>query len=177
MNALSPRAVVLFAHGSRDPLWHKPIEAVAAQLASGTPGLAVRCAYLELSRPDLATACQQLVDAGIQDISVLPLFLGVGLASAHQLGVPGETLAGVQDAVDFIATLRQAADKSTVRVGQRVVVIGGGMTAVDAAVQSKLLGAESVTLVMTGADSVKSVLTCCKVTAPPTPALFATCAV
>ena len=75
------------------------------------------------------------------------LFLGVGLASTHQLGVPGETLAGVQDAVDFIATLRQAADKSTVRVGQRVVVIGGGMTAVDAAVQSKLLGAESVTLV------------------------------
>lgn len=75
------------------------------------------------------------------------LFLGVGLASTHQLGVPGETLAGVQDAVDFIAHLRQAADKSTVRVGQRVVVIGGGMTAVDAAVQSKLLGAESVTLV------------------------------
>lgn len=75
------------------------------------------------------------------------LFLGVGLASTHQLGVPGETLAGVLDAVDFIAHLRQAADKSTVRVGQRVVVIGGGMTAVDAAVQSKLLGAESVTLV------------------------------
>lgn len=75
------------------------------------------------------------------------LFLGVGLASAHQLGVPGETLAGVQDAVDFISHLRQAADPSTVRVGQRVVVIGGGMTAVDAAVQSKLLGAESVTLV------------------------------
>lgn len=75
------------------------------------------------------------------------LFLGVGLASTHQLGVPGETLAGVQDAVDFIAHLRQAADKSTVAVGQRVVVIGGGMTAVDAAVQSKLMGAESVTLV------------------------------
>jgi glutamate synthase (NADPH/NADH) small chain len=75
------------------------------------------------------------------------VFLGVGLADTHQLGVPGEDLGGVQDAVDFIATLRQAADKATVPVGRRVVVIGGGMTAVDAAVQSKLLGAESVTLV------------------------------
>lgn len=75
------------------------------------------------------------------------VFLGMGLADTHRLGVPGEDLGGVQDAVDFIATLREAADKATVPVGRRVVVIGGGMTAVDAAVQSKLLGAESVTLV------------------------------
>lgn len=79
------------------------------------------------------------------------VFLGVGLADTHRLGVPGEDLGGVQDAVAFIATLRQAfsqaADKATVPVGRHVVVIGGGMTAVDAAVQSKLLGAESVTLV------------------------------
>ena len=79
------------------------------------------------------------------------VFLGLGLADTHRLGVPGEDLGGVQDAVAFIAALRQAfsqaADKSTVPVGRQVVVIGGGMTAVDAAVQSKLLGAESVTLV------------------------------
>ena len=75
------------------------------------------------------------------------LFLGMGLAATHQLGVPGENLAGVQDAVDFIATLRQSADLSALPIGRRVIVIGGGMTAVDAAVQSKLLGAEEVHMV------------------------------
>ena len=75
------------------------------------------------------------------------LFLGIGLAATHQLEIPGEELPGVQDAVDFIATLRQSADLSALPIGRRVVVIGGGMTAVDAAVQAKLLGAEEVHMV------------------------------
>ena len=75
------------------------------------------------------------------------LFLGMGLQQTHLLGVPGEHLDGVQDAVDFIATLRQTPQLATLPVGRRVVVIGGGMTAVDAAVQSKLLGAQEVHMV------------------------------
>ena len=75
------------------------------------------------------------------------VFLGVGLAGVNALRAEGEDHAHVRDAVDFIAELRQAANVSTVPVGRDVVVIGGGMTAVDAAVQSKLLGAEHVTIV------------------------------
>jgi glutamate synthase (NADPH/NADH) small chain len=75
------------------------------------------------------------------------VFLALGLASTASLGVPGEELSGVQNAVDFIATLRQTPDPSTLPVGRRVIVIGGGMTAIDAAVQSKLLGARVVHMV------------------------------
>ncbi|WP_037076659.1 NAD(P)-dependent oxidoreductase [Neorhizobium vignae] len=74
------------------------------------------------------------------------VFLGMGLAGVNGLGIEGEALAGVEDAVDFIAALRQAKDKSVLPIGRRVVVLGGGMTAIDAAIQSKLLGAEEVTI-------------------------------
>jgi glutamate synthase (NADPH/NADH) small chain len=75
------------------------------------------------------------------------VFIGIGLGDVNGLDIPGLKLDGVRPAVDFIAELRQAADKSTLPVGRRVVVIGGGMTAIDAAVQAKLLGAEEVTIV------------------------------
>ncbi len=73
--------------------------------------------------------------------------LAVGLAGVNALRAEGEGLDNVLDAVDFIAGLRQAPDKAALRIGRDVVVIGGGMTAIDAAVQSKLLGAENVTIV------------------------------
>ena len=75
------------------------------------------------------------------------VFLGIGLAGVNALRAAGEDMVGVRDAVDFIAELRQTKDLSGLPVGRDVVVIGGGMTAVDAAVQSKLLGAENVTIV------------------------------
>ncbi len=75
------------------------------------------------------------------------VLLGIGLGGVNAPVLSGEDLDGVRPAVDFIAELRQAADKSALPIGRRVVVIGGGMTAIDAAVQSKLLGAEEVTIV------------------------------
>jgi dihydropyrimidine dehydrogenase (NAD+) subunit PreT len=73
------------------------------------------------------------------------VFLGLGLAGVNALGVAEPEAEGVRDAVEFIAELRQ--DPGGVRLGRRVVVIGGGMTAIDAAVQSRMLGAEEVTIV------------------------------
>ena len=75
------------------------------------------------------------------------VFLAIGLAGVRALALEGEALSGVMNAVDFIAQVREAKDLATVPVGRRVIVIGGGNTAVDAAVQSRKLGATSVTIV------------------------------
>ena len=75
------------------------------------------------------------------------VFLSVGLCGVNSLGLEADGMSGVYDAVDFIARLRQTNDLATLPVGRRVVVIGGGMTAVDVASQMKRLGAEEVTMV------------------------------
>ena len=78
------------------------------------------------------------------------VFLGFGLGGVNSLAVEGADLTNIDNAVSFIAELRQAADLSGIPVGRDVIVLGGGMTAVDAAVQSRLLGAETVTIVYRG---------------------------
>ena len=75
------------------------------------------------------------------------VFLGIGLGSANDLGIDGEDKDGVLNATDYIAALRQTGDLSELPVGRTVVVIGGGMTAIDIAVQSRHLGAEQVHMV------------------------------
>ena len=75
------------------------------------------------------------------------IFLGIGLGSVNELGDEFTEVPGIENAIDYIADLRQADDKSELPVGRRVVVIGGGMTAIDIAVQSKRLGAEHVDIV------------------------------
>ena len=75
------------------------------------------------------------------------VFLGMGLAGVNGLGIASENLDGVHDAIGYIEVLRQAKDLSARPVGRRVVVIGGGMTAIDIACQTKRLGAEEVTIV------------------------------
>lgn len=77
--------IILFAHGSRDPQWRLPIEAVAQQISERSPSALVRCAYLELCIPSLPDAAIDLIAAGAQRIKVFPLFLGVGKHAREDL--------------------------------------------------------------------------------------------
>ena len=79
------QAVILFAHGSRDPLWHLPMQSVQERVRLMQPGLPVTCAYLELSQPDLPTAVTGLLTHGVTHIRVVPMFLGVGKHVRHDL--------------------------------------------------------------------------------------------
>lgn len=74
------------------------------------------------------------------------VFLAAGLGRSNALGLPGEGLRGVRDALSFIEDIRRAENKSSVYVGAEVIVIGGGNTAIDAAMQARCLGARNVTL-------------------------------
>ena len=81
------KAIILFAHGSRDPLWHQPIEAVARNIALQSQTTLVRCAYLELSSPDLPSTVASLVAVGVHSFTIVPLFLGVGRHAREDLPV------------------------------------------------------------------------------------------
>jgi sirohydrochlorin cobaltochelatase len=72
------RALVLFAHGARDPRWAEPFEAVAARVRGAAPGIPVALAFLELMQPSLAHAVAALVGRGATRVDVVPLFLGTG---------------------------------------------------------------------------------------------------
>ncbi|MBK9237725.1 MAG: CbiX/SirB N-terminal domain-containing protein [Rhodoferax sp.] len=93
-------AVVLFGHGSRDPLWRAPIEAVAERMRQIAPHIETRCAYLELSEPNLPTAAAELVARGITTLSVVPLFLGVGRHAREDLPVLVQDLRRLYPQVD-----------------------------------------------------------------------------
>ena len=84
-SAQTPRGIVLFAHGSRDPLWRAPIEAVAAQIRARQPETPVLCAYLEMCSPTLSDAASNLIAAGARQLRVFPLFLGVGKHAREDL--------------------------------------------------------------------------------------------
>jgi sirohydrochlorin cobaltochelatase len=92
----SPHAIILFAHGSRDPLWRAPLEAVASAIAAKHPDRPVRCAYLELCAPDLATVTTEIIASGasfpgLSDLNgalyvrIVPMFLGMGVHARKDL--------------------------------------------------------------------------------------------
>ena len=79
------RAIILFGHGSRDPLWRQPMDAVAQRIRTLQPLLPVRCAFLELEIPDLDTAAGELVALGALEVTIVPMFLGTGRHAREDL--------------------------------------------------------------------------------------------
>ncbi len=108
----SPHAIILFAHGSRDPLWRAPLEAVAHTIAAQHPHTPVRCAYLELCEPDLATVTTEIIAAcatsmlanslnGAINVRIVPMFLGMGVHARKDLPELVEALRVAHPAVHF----------------------------------------------------------------------------
>ena len=97
---------------------------------------------------EIVTGKRLGADLSIADLAEThdAVFVGIGLSGVNALGVDGEADDAVANAVDFIAELRQASDMASIPVGRRVMVIGGGMTAIDVATQAHLLGAQEVTI-------------------------------
>jgi sirohydrochlorin cobaltochelatase len=79
------RGIILFAHGSRDPQWRAPMEAIAARAAALDPQAQIACAYLELMAPDLPACAAAMAAQGVTDISIVPMFLGVGRHAREDL--------------------------------------------------------------------------------------------
>jgi sirohydrochlorin cobaltochelatase len=78
-------SVILFAHGSRDPLWRLPIDAVAERMQALQPGLPVAVAFLELTEPDLPHTVELLMKQGVAHVRIVPMFLGVGRHAREDL--------------------------------------------------------------------------------------------
>lgn len=93
--------VIVFAHGSRDPLWRAPVEAVARRIAERAPHTRVGTAYLELTEPDLPTVARDMVTAGVKRLHVLPMFLGMGKHAREDLPQLMEALRREHPAVTF----------------------------------------------------------------------------
>ena len=77
--------VILFAHGSRDPLWRLPIDAVAERVRAQQPNLPVAVAFLELTTPDLPSTVEVLMKQGVNHLRIVPMFLGVGRHAREDL--------------------------------------------------------------------------------------------
>lgn len=77
--------VILFAHGSRDPLWRLPIDAVAQRMRERWPEMIVDVAFLELTQPDLPGTVELMMKQGITHLRIVPMFLGVGRHAREDL--------------------------------------------------------------------------------------------
>jgi sirohydrochlorin cobaltochelatase len=96
------QVTILFGHGSRDPAWRAAIDRVAERMRAIDPQCGVRCAFLELTEPDINQVASELIAAGATRISVLPMFLGVGRHAREDLPLLVQELERKHPAIQFI---------------------------------------------------------------------------
>ncbi len=101
MTQATLQGTILFAHGSRDPLWRKPAEAIAQRVRTRDPARRVACAYLEMTEPDIKTCAADMIQQGVDRINVVPLFLGVGRHAREDLPVLMTELKVLHPTIEF----------------------------------------------------------------------------
>jgi len=122
MHSDATRGTILLAHGSRDPLWRKPIEAVASHIQQIAPAVHVRCAYLELTVPDLPTSAAELATLGVTSITVVPLFLGVGKHAREDLPLLMAELKSIHPQIAFNLRLAIGEEAQVIELMARIAL-------------------------------------------------------
>ncbi len=95
------QATVLFGHGSSDPAWRIPIDKVAQTMLEADPQAQVRCAFLERTEPDLVTTVAELVQKGVNQITIVPMFLGIGRHAREDMPLLVNKLQGIYPKLNF----------------------------------------------------------------------------
>ena len=91
-SAKKKRGIALLAHGSRDPIWKEPFISLEKKLTISMPETAVRAAFLKDCTPDIDNAVSDMIDAGADQITVIPLFLAIGAHSRNDFPTIAKTL-------------------------------------------------------------------------------------
>lgn len=126
------QATILFGHGSRDPVWRVPIDTVAQRMLAIDPQCCVRCAFLEITEPDLASTTVELVALGVDSITIVPMFLGVGRHAREDLPVLVKALQGNYPGVRFLLQPSVGEDARVVELLAQIAMPGASVQAIAA---------------------------------------------
>ncbi len=124
------QATILFGHGSRDPLWRLAIDTVAQRMVQLDAQCCVRCAFLEITAPDLASTTAELVALGVNRITIVPMFLGLGRHAREDLPVLVKTLQGDYPQVEFCLQPSVGEDPRVIELLAEIAMPGAAVKAV-----------------------------------------------